>query len=241
MGHSDLAVEHDEGYGHGPDDGNGSRVVPGDLGRDDDRDDVSRDSHDEPGFRTGPTRPAHRLASPCGYLDLRGRVPAGLGALRRVRVSRCARRLGVGRADPLDHDERGPGWWRHPGAGRALPAYTPQTGLPGKMLHASGFHPWDLAFRLHGCLSDGPGARHVLPGIELAALCAPLPPGHHECRSDGRAYRCDLRRKNVSSMGAHCSGSGPGPDPLWHARDCRACYTLAEQRWDVVEKTTEIL
>jgi predicted metal-binding membrane protein len=53
--------------------------------------------------------------------------------------------LGVGSTDPLDHAERGPDWWRHPGAGRALPAYTPQTGLPGKMLHASGFHPWWVA------------------------------------------------------------------------------------------------
>ena len=62
MGHSDLAVEHDEEYEHGPDDGNGSRVVPGDLGRDDDRDDGSRDHHDEPGFRASPTHTAHRLA-----------------------------------------------------------------------------------------------------------------------------------------------------------------------------------
>src|SRR5690349_9329249 len=141
MGHSDLAVEHDEGYGHGPDDGNGSRVVPGDLGRDDDRDDGSRDSHDEPGFRASPAWEAYRLAGPCIYLDLRGHVPAGLGALRRGSVSRCARRLGVGRAGPLDYDERGPDWWLHPGAGRTLPADTPQTGLPGKMLHASRFHP----------------------------------------------------------------------------------------------------
>ncbi len=54
MGHADLAVWHDEEYGHGPDYGDGNRVVPGDLGRDDDRDDVSRDSLDEPGFRTSP-------------------------------------------------------------------------------------------------------------------------------------------------------------------------------------------
>ncbi|GCF11930.1 hypothetical protein KDI_54940 [Dictyobacter arantiisoli] len=108
MGHADLAVEHDEEYEHGPDDGNGSRVVPGDLGRDDDRDDVSRDSHDEPGFRTSPTRPARRLAGLGVSLDLRGRVPAGYGALWRVRVSRRARCLRVGRADPLVHDERGP-------------------------------------------------------------------------------------------------------------------------------------
>ncbi len=32
----------------------GMGLTPGDLGRDDDRDDVSRDSHDEPGFRAGP-------------------------------------------------------------------------------------------------------------------------------------------------------------------------------------------
>src|SRR5579859_3545337 len=145
MGHADLAVEHGEEDGHGPDDGHGSRVVPGYLGRYDDRDDVSRDSHDEPGFRTSPTRPAHWLAGLCVSLDLRGCVPASLGALRRVRVSWRARRLGVGRADPLGHDEHGPDWWRHSGAGRVLPAYTPQTGLPGKMLHASGFHPWQVA------------------------------------------------------------------------------------------------
>src|SRR6266568_6690996 len=54
VGSSDLAGSHDEEYGHGLDNGYGSRVVPGDLGRDDDRDDVSRDSHDEPGFRAGP-------------------------------------------------------------------------------------------------------------------------------------------------------------------------------------------
>src|SRR6266849_5745942 len=56
-----------------------------------------------------------------------------------------ARRLGAGSTDPLDHDERGPDWGRHPGAGRALPAHTPQTGLPGKMPYASGFHPTFLA------------------------------------------------------------------------------------------------
>src|SRR2546430_15621539 len=37
-------------------------------------------------------------------------------------------------------------------------------------------------------------------------------------------------------MGAHCPGSRPGPDPLWHSRDCRARYTLAKPRSYVVEK-----
>src|SRR6266849_4067568 len=79
------------------------------------------------------------------HMRLRWRVPADLDALRRAFVSRRARRLGAGSTDPLDHDERGPDWWRHPGAGRALPAHTPQTGLPGKMPYASGFHPAFLA------------------------------------------------------------------------------------------------
>src|SRR5260370_24003840 len=39
-------------------------------------------------------------------------------------------------------------------------------------------------------------------------------------------------------MGAHCPGSGPGADPLWHSRDCRARYTLAKPRSYVVEKTS---
>src|SRR6266446_751158 len=50
MGSSDLAVQDSQRDGHG----DGSRVVPGDLGRDDDRDDVSCGSPDDPGFRTGP-------------------------------------------------------------------------------------------------------------------------------------------------------------------------------------------
>src|SRR5260370_26881060 len=41
VGASDLAVQNSKDDGHGPDYGYRSRVVPGDLGRDDDGDDVS--------------------------------------------------------------------------------------------------------------------------------------------------------------------------------------------------------
>src|SRR5260370_40047045 len=64
MGASDLAVQNREYDGHGPDYGYGSRVVPGDLGRDDDCDDVSCGSPDDPGFRTGPAWPASWRVGP---------------------------------------------------------------------------------------------------------------------------------------------------------------------------------
>ncbi len=65
------------------------------------------------------------------------------------------------------------------------------------------------------------GLEHGIYCLGSNWLLFVLLPGHHEYRSDGRAYRGDLRRKNVPPMGAHCPGSGPGPDPLWHSRVCR--------------------
>src|SRR5260370_25255255 len=57
VGDSGLAVQDSKRDGHGSDHGHGSRGVPGNLGRDDDRDDVSHGCPDDPGLRAGPAGP----------------------------------------------------------------------------------------------------------------------------------------------------------------------------------------
>ena len=74
-----------------------------------------------------------------------GAYPAFLDALRRGSVSRRAHSLGTGRAGSLDHAERNSDRRQHLHGSRALSVRPPQARLPGKMLHASGVHPWFLA------------------------------------------------------------------------------------------------
>ncbi len=54
VGDSDLAVQDSKRDGHGSNHGNGSHGIPGNLGCDDDRDDVSHGCPDDSGLRAGP-------------------------------------------------------------------------------------------------------------------------------------------------------------------------------------------
>jgi predicted dithiol-disulfide oxidoreductase (DUF899 family) len=101
MGDSGLAVQDSKRDGHGSDHGHGSRVVPGHLGRDDDRDDVSHGGPNDPGLRAGPARPGKLREGLWAHMGLRWRVPADLDTLRGAFVSRRERRLGTGPTGPL--------------------------------------------------------------------------------------------------------------------------------------------
>ena len=84
MGTAYLAISHDEqsSHGNGPDDGNERSTIHRDLGGDDDRNDVSHSSPNDPHVYSSIRRQKAKVSSLCPNLGLRQCLSVHLDAVR---------------------------------------------------------------------------------------------------------------------------------------------------------------
>ena len=125
--------------------GNERGTVHGDLGSDDDRDDVPYGSSDDPHVYDGVRWQEAKVSGLCPDLGLRQCLSARLVVVRGGGIpSRCRDRA-AGRTVHVAHGKRCSPRWGGPAGGRSVSTLTPEGYLPVEMPHACAIHSELLA------------------------------------------------------------------------------------------------